>query len=354
GTALMQQYEVYIVAGNELQKDLFESLGFKFVFIPLSRGGINILSEFEAFIRIRSVLREIKPDIIHMFTIKPVIYGGLACKTLKLSNLKLKVFSITGLGTIALSQRFFSKLLWRLLEKTYSFVFSGSNTAVIFENTDDKQLFIVNKLIAPEKAYIVNGAGIDTSLFVPSKFKSEKTTVVLVARLLQDKGILEYISAGEILKYRDCDVKLQLVGSIDIHNRTSLTQEVIDEAHKKGYIEYLGQSNNINGIYQKAHIACLPSYREGLPKSLIEAASCGLAIITTDVPGCRQMIFNSENGLLIPPKKAVPLADAIEYLVSDPKLIISMGKKSREISLRVFDYTVIIDSFFKIYDLGRK
>jgi len=185
---------------------------------------------------------------------------------------------------------------------------------------------------------------------VPKNAQNQSLKVVLVARLLKDKGVQEYISAGKILHERGCNVILQLVGSVDKFNISSMYESDIRYADNQGYIEYLGQRSDISDIYKQADIACLPSYREGLSKSLIEAASSGLAIITTDVPGCRQMVSN-DNGILVPAKDAHALADAIEYMIKHPDEMKLMGEKSRAMAVNKFDSKIIINEFFNIYDL---
>lgn len=338
-----------IIAGDgDMEMELIK-LGFEFHAVNLSRKGVNLLAEIKFILKLNRLIKLIKPDIIHSFTIKPIIYTGVVNL---FSNMKcLNVASITGLGSASLSKRLKHKGLWFFLTKLYKLVFLKKNTVVIFENTDDLKLFSDLKIVNANSAHLVNGAGIDTTEFIPSLDKVEPYKVTMVSRLLKDKGVLEFIEAGRILREKGTNVVMQLVGSTDFGNISSITKEELDSAVKRGDVEYLGQRDDIKFIYQKSHVACLPSYREGLPKSLIEAAACGLPIITTDVPGCRQMVFNSKNGWLVPAKNAMKLAEAIELILNSPGKLDEMGKQSRIAAVMLFDYEVVISSFHEIYGL---
>jgi len=346
-----QGHSVYVIAGDDIKKHTIESMGFLFICIPLSRSGINPCSEFSFVMKLRAKIRNIAPDIIHSFTVKPIIYAGLAVNSLQIKERPKVCNSITGLGSAYLSKKLSGRIIWALVKRLYKVALSSSNSSAVFENEDDMLFFVNQGLVDASKGYIVNGAGIDTNVFLPSNIKSEHTTVVLVARLLKDKGITEYIEAGKILHERKVDVCLQLVGDIDAGNISSMSAQDIKVANDAGYIQWLGPRSDIAEIYSHAHIACLPSYREGLPKSLIEAASCGLPIITTDVPGCRQMVVEGKNGLLIEAKSGSAISEAITYLLTKPELMSSMALYSRKMAVEKFDHKRIVSTFFEIYKL---
>lgn len=348
-----QGHSIYVIAGDDIKKDTIEKMGFFFICIPLSRSGINPLSELSFIMKLREKIRSICPDVIHSFTVKPIIYTGLAIKSLKIEKLSTVCNSITGLGSAYLSKKISGRIIWSLVKLLYKIALSSSNSSVVFENEDDRYLFVSQDLVDANKAYLINGAGIDTNVFLPSNIKSERTTVVLVARLLKDKGISEYIEAGKILHERKVDVCLQLVGDIDAGNISSMSAQDIQAANDAGYIQWLGPRSDIAEIYSHAHIACLPSYREGLPKSLIEAASCGLPIITTDVPGCRQMVIEGENGLLVEAKSGSAISEAITHLLAKPELMNRMGLHSRKMAIEIFDHKHIVNNFLEIYKLNK-
>jgi len=343
---------VIIAAGDSIKRKELESKGFTFVLIDLSRDGRNPLCELKAILSVYQVVKSTKPDIMHMFTIKPIIYGCLVNKLFPGVRVSKSIASITGLGSLSLKAGVVGQFFWWGINNLYKFVLSLPSTQVVFENIDDRRLFIQSGVITENRAFLINGAGVDTTKFCPGQIdKGSPLIVVLVARLLKDKGVREYIEAGKLLKRQALDIRLLLVGSIDGGNISSMTQAEIDQADSGGYIEYLGQRNDIAEIYQRANVACLPSYREGLPKSLIEAAACGLAIVTTDVPGCRQMVFDGQNGVLVPPGNAKALAEQFVYLSLNPCLVEEMGLKSREKALQLFDHSSVLNSFFNIYQL---
>ncbi|EGQ8004213.1 glycosyltransferase family 4 protein [Vibrio parahaemolyticus] len=343
-------HDIYIAAGDDKQRKYFESLGFGFDLLPMSRSGKNIFSELVTLNAIRKIFSKYRPDYVHAFTIKPVLYGGVVNKVLLNFRPKKMVFSVTGLGSASMSDNIGGKLLWKILKLVYKFIFSAKNTSVIFENSDDQNLFLRFNVVK-ENSYIVNGAGVDVNEFSPSSDKPNPVKVILVARLLKDKGVREFIDAGCILNEKKVPVELLLVGATDLDNPSSMTDDEIDLASTSGNVQVLGFKTDVAECYRNANIACLPSYREGLPKSLIEAASCGLPIITTDVPGCRQMVHGGENGILVPVKDSVSLAQAIETLVNNADMRINMGIRSREIAEHKYSKETIISSFFCIYDL---
>ncbi|MDE1358707.1 glycosyltransferase family 4 protein [Vibrio aestuarianus] len=344
-----QGHEVCIAAGNDIQKEYLESLGFSFVLIPLSRSGKGIVDELVSITAIFRLIQKFSPDYIHTFTIKPVLYGGIVCKIFSPFRKTKTISSITGLGSASMAQSRKGKILWAFLKLFYRCSLSGNKSKVLFENEDDRRFFLDSKIVTRDQTAIINGAGVDVNEFSPRSPSSSLISVVFVARLLRDKGVEEYIRAGEILRELNVPVELLLIGSTDPNNPSSMDDEDIAEANEKKYIRALGFRTDIAKCYQNSHIACLPSYREGLPKSLIEAAACGLPIITTDVPGCRQMVHNGRNGVLVPAKNSRALAMAIKDLVEDPIKRIKMGQESRKIAESKYSNEMIIESFFRVY-----
>lgn len=349
-SAKSKGYDVFIAAGNNNQQEKIESLGLSFVGYRLSRSGKSIITELKSFFAILKLIGEIKPDLLHMLTIKPILYGCIAYKFRFKDDVFKLVASITGLGSSSLSTHPLDKCLWFFIQCAYKISFSSSKVNVVFENVDDMKQFSNLKLVPENRCFLVNGAGVDTDKFSPSLVKDDVMSVILVARLLKDKGIREYIEAGKIIKERNIPVRLLLAGSVDHNNPSSMSTDEIQTANDNGYIEYLGFRTDVADLYKHSHVACLPSYREGLPKSLIEAASCGLPIVTTDVPGCRQLIDNHKNGFLIPPRDSNALADCLIHLHQNKELLDDMGKASRILAERKFGYDQVLASFFEIYN----
>ncbi|MDN3679435.1 glycosyltransferase family 4 protein [Vibrio tapetis subsp. quintayensis] len=348
---LEKGHTVYIITGDEEKRGEYENQGFSYHNYGVTRDGTNPLNELKVVIRLFKLLKNIRPDLLHAFTIKPVLYSGLLTKIFKSIRPSRAVFSITGLGSLSLSESTKAKALWRIVESVYKLALSQPQATVVFENSDDRALFVSADIVPEERTALVNGAGIDTQYFLPQESTGQFPIVVFLARMLKDKGAREFIEAARILKHRHVDVVMKMVGGVDDENISSLKEAELTAAHNDGVIEFLGHRTDVKEIYQQADIACLPSYREGLPKSLIEAASCGLAIVTSDTPGCRQLIdINAPNGLLVPVKQAENLADAIQTLVEDDALRQSFGVRSREIAEEKYDYSSVLASFDTLYN----
>ncbi|PMH32827.1 hypothetical protein BCU70_21145 [Vibrio sp. 10N.286.49.C2] len=348
---LEKGHTVHIVTGDEEKREEYQSQGFHYHNYGVTRDGTNLFNELKVIYKLFKLIREIKPDLLHAFTIKPVLYSGLLTRFFKGICPSRMVFSITGLGSLSLAQSMKARLLWSTVETAYKWVLSQPRSVAVFENSDDRALFIENGIVPKQRTALVNGAGIDTHYYVPSALINNPPVVVFLARMLKDKGAREYIEAARILKDRNVDVVMRMVGGLDAANISSLKGAELTAAHDDGAIEYLGHRSDVKDIYQGADIACLPSYREGLPKSLIEAASCGLAIITSDTPGCRQLVDSEEpNGLLVPVKDSRALADAVQLLVEDKALRVLYGERSRKMAMAKFDYESVLASFDVIYE----
>ncbi len=348
-TAKNNGWDVHIIAGDSEKAIELKVLGFHFYSINLSRKGVNIISEFFSMCQLYKIIKNINPDMLHSFTVKPIVYSGLISRFLLRNNMKC-ISSITGLGSASLDLSFKGKIVWSIIKFSYIQSFKYKFSKIIFENNDDRFFFIQSKVLTAFQSFVVNGAGINLDIFSPSIEKHECFSIILVARLLKDKGIREYIEAGKVIKERNVPIRLLLAGTVDHNNPSSMSTDEIQEAHDNGYIEYLGFRTDVADLYKHSHVACLPSYREGLPKSLIEAASCGLPIVTTDVPGCRQLVDNHKNGFLIPPRDSNALAECLIHLHRNKDLLDDMGKASRVLAERKFGYDQVLASFFEIYN----
>lgn len=342
--ALKRGYEVHIACGMTDKQKYLENLGLQVHPLSLSRSSIGIKGELKAFSEIYKVLKNINPDIVHFVTIKPVLYGGIASRFL---NIGKKVFSISGLGFIFIKQGLKASLVRFFIKTMYVFALSGKNSYVIVQNPDDKAL--VNS-ISDAHATLIRGSGVDLSQYEYIEEDNENIKVSMACRLLKDKGVFEYVEASKILKQKMPSVEFELYGDIDIHNPASLTNGDIEKIKKDGFVAVHGFSNDISSLFSKANIIVLPSYREGLPKVLIEAAACGRAVVTTDVPGCRDAIEPDVTGLLCKVRDADFLAEKIEKLILDKDLRNSMGKAGRELAQKEFDINKVIQKHFEIYE----
>ncbi len=342
--AFKKGYEVHIACAITDKKAYLENLGLKIHPLNVSRSGINIKREINILIEIYKILKKINPDIAHFVTIKPVLYGGI---TLRFLSIPKKIFSISGLGFIFIKQGLKAEIVRILIKIMYKFALGGKNSYVIVQNPDDRRVI---SSIVNVHTKLIRGSGVDLSQYKYIKEDNENIKVSMACRLLKDKGVFEYIEAAKILKQKLPDVEFELYGDIDIYNPASLTNQDIKKIRNDGYVKVHGFNSDIAKVFSNSNIIVLPSYREGLPKVLIEAAACGRAVVTTDVPGCRDAIEANVTGLLCKVKDSKSLAQMIEKLILDNNLRNSMGKANRELAQNEFDINKVIEEHFNIYE----
>lgn len=316
--------------------------------IGFARSGQNPLVELRTLVSLVRLFQRIQPDLVHLITIKPVLYGGIAARLARVPGV---VSAVSGLGTVFLADSLVAKLRRWLITKLYSAAFKQKRLAVIFQNPDDRDTLISLGVLQPDDAHLIRGSGVSLAdyPYVPER-EGGKPVVVMAARLLKDKGVFEFVEAAKLVRNRGVEVQMRLIGSADPGNLTSVNQAELDQWRKEGIVELLGFRSDIAGQYAAANIVCLPSYREGLPKSLVEAAACGRAVVTTDVPGCRDAITPDETGILVPVKDPVALANAIQKLIENPGLRHRMGKAGRDLAEEAFSIEQIVAQHLNIYD----
>jgi glycosyltransferase involved in cell wall biosynthesis len=306
--------------------------------VSMENKGSNPFKDISLLIQLYRIYKRTKPDIILQFTIKPNIYGSMAAGLLGIPVIN----NVSGLGTVFLHDNLVSAIAIRL----YRFAFRFPEK-VFFQNEDDKALFLRKKIVKPEITEVIPGSGVDLNKFQQREFKRNSPFVFLmVARLLYDKGVVEYAEAGKILKEKGANVILRLLGSPDTESKLGIPLTLLDEWKTKGYIHYGGFSNNIAGDMENADAVVLPSYREGTPRTLLEAAALGIPLIATDVPGCREVVVHEKNGFLCPARSAASLAVQMEKMLglSDTQLS-AMGIRSREIAAGKFDQDIVFNKY---------
>jgi N,N'-diacetylbacillosaminyl-diphospho-undecaprenol alpha-1,3-N-acetylgalactosaminyltransferase len=256
---------------------------------------------------------------------------------------------VEGLGSFYLEEDLKSRLVRGIIEFLYARIFRLSDT-VMFVNHDDPAYLISKKIVDPAKVFIIKGVGIDTDEWKPLPKEDEWIRVTMIGRAIKHKGLYEFIEAAAILGEKYPEVSFQFIGSPDEGNPFSVTEEFMKS---QPHLHYLGQQTNIRHILSQSAVFVLPSYREGLPRTSLEAASMGLPIVTTDAVGCRETVEDGVNGFLVPPKNAAALAEAIEKLISNPILREQMGRSGREKAIREFDVATIVDQHLEVYGLRR-
>ena len=341
-------YDVKIALGElDIDLKILKDKKIDFFYVPIYRGSINPLKDLISFFKIWKLFKKINPDIVHLVTIKPYLYGGIIAR---FTNVPSVVSAISGLGSLFIDKSLKNRLLRLFFYPFYKFAFNHFNQTIIFQNNDDVKLLNDWGVLKMHKVKILKGSGTDIEKFLQIEEPNGLPPVVcFAARLLKDKGIYEFISAAEILKKRSIKARFLIAGDLDIKNPTSLNLNDLNDLKKNRNIEILGYTKDIEKLFSKVNIICLPSYREGFPKTLIEAAAAGRAVITSDVPGCRDAIIPNQTGMLVPPKDSKKLADAIEYLIKNPQIRIAMGKAGRELAKKEFQVQKIIEGHLEIY-----
>ncbi len=344
--AVQEGHEVHLATSLTGSQDRLKNYGFLVHPIQLYRSEAGPISSLKLFFQLFKLFRSIKPDVLHLVTIKPVLIGGLAARCASVGGV---VYAISGLGHVFLADSLYGKFRRALVSVWYRFVLGAQNIRVIFQNPDDQlALQSVSKLRAPQMV-MIPGSGVDLALYQSTPMPSGVPVVLMAARLLTTKGVLEFVQAAELLKAAAVKARFCLVGDIDPANPASISAKMLGDWKRSGVVEVLGHRTDIPAMMAQSHVVVLPSYREGLPKVLIEAAACGRAVVTTDVPGCRDAILPGVTGLLVPPKDAQALAQAIERLVEDPKTCAEMGQAGRVHAEKSFEVQSVVKAHLAIY-----
>ena len=342
-------HEVIALGPDEGFENQIEDLGAKYMGYPLKRPGLNPLKEIKTLISIIKILRRIKPHIVLSYAIKPAIYGSLAASLARIP----KIYSmITGLGYVFTGTSFKQHILSILIKNLFRFALKN-NRAILFQNPDDLKFFQQKKLLAKDTRHVlINGSGIDIEKYNFSEPKVSPISFLLIARLIWDKGIKEYVDAARTLKEKYPDVIFKILGPFD-SNIATIKPVDVKTWVEEDVIEYLGETNDVRPFIADTSVNVLPSsYREGTPRSVLEAMSMGRPIITTDAPGCRETVVEGVNGFLVPVKDSAALVYAMETFILQPNLIVKMGIKSREIALKKYDVRKVNKVILKIMDIN--
>ncbi len=346
-TLIKRGHRVIVSAPEYDFKKELEGMGAEFVQIPLDRTGINPISDIYTLISLAKLMKEKKPDIVFSYAIKPVIYGSLAAKMMKIPRV---ISLITGLGYVFTGGGWKHRLLQNMVCIMYRQALKGNNV-ILFQNPDDLNLFRELNLLSPKnKAVLVNGSGVDVVKYGYAEAKTQPLSFLLIARLIWDKGIGEYVEAARQVKARYPDVTFKLLGPFD-SNPASIKKEQIDAWAAEGLIQYLGEVEDVCPIIAGSSVIVLPSYREGTPRSVLEAMAMGRPVITTDAPGCRETVIHGVNEFLVPIKDRAALAAAMEQFILNKELIKEMGVKSRVIAVEKYDVHKVNNVILKAMEL---
>ncbi len=335
-------------ADPEIVEDL-KKLGAVYRSYPVNRRGVNPVRDVQTMFALRKVYAELKPDIVLAYTIKPVIWGGLALEDLR----ETRFFAlITGLGFAFQGKSLIRKMMTALVTRLYRVAMVKSER-VIFQNSDDRDAFVQRGIISAKKCRIVSGSGVDTERFAFARYPASELVFLSTGRLLGEKGFREYAQAARLVKAQYPLARFQILGGEDPSSDAISLQE-IKEWEDQGWVEYLGETNDVRPFLKACNVFVLASYHEGMPRTVIEAMAVGRPIITTDAAGCRETVQEEQNGFLVPVKDAQTLAERMIWFIQNPESMEPMGRESRRMAEERFDVRIINKQMMEIMGLMGK
>ncbi len=325
--------------------DTIRGEGFQVVPWDICKGSLNPIREASAIWQVIRAYRHTKPDLVHHVALKPIAYGGVAALICEIPAIN----TVAGLGEVFLSRsRFMLPFRYCLLALLR--IGSGNRSSItILQNEQDRETLVRLGAIAEGRSRLIKGSGVDVSSFCPRPEPTGTPVVVLASRMLWSKGVGEFVEAARFVRQQGISARFALVGEPDVTNPKAITTEQLSAWRDFGLVEWWGHRSDMVEVFGGANVVCLPSYREGVPRVLVEAAACGRAIVTTDVPGCREIVRHGENGLLVPVRNGEALASAIAALLQDPAMRASMGRRGREIAVREFSEEKILRETLQVY-----
>ena len=349
--AQSEGYKIHVLCKFTDKIIPLRSYGFELHNINFVRSKLSLFSDFIALIKIAHIFFYVKPDIVHLITIKPILLGGLLARFFSVKSL---VVSIPGLGLSLDAKSVTQKVRRMIIFFFYKFIFSHKNMKIIFQNVNDIKLLREKIKLSNSKIILIHGSGVDLEVFSYTPLNKKIRTVAFIGRLLKNKGIYDFIEAcnyiNSSIKNLPYKVNFVFFGKIDPENPTSLSFKDIKEIQNKGVVDYLGESDDIAGMMKNIYMVVMPSYYgEGLPKVLIEAAASGRPVITTNLPGCRDAVLNNISGLLVEPCKPLQLAKAIYDLLINFKKASMMGYRGRRLAENKFNVHEVTSSHINIY-----
>ena len=339
GSVLMEKPAVATLTAQQL---LHQRVAFR-------SASVNPLLELLGLVQLAWRMHQLRPDIVHCASPKGLLYGGLAAR---LCGVKALVLAVSGMG-FAFTSSGKHSLLRTVIAKIYrslvGIAFGHKNLQVIVQNRDDKALLIANGMVRPDQITLIPGSGVDLKAFMSMSIENKLPVVLLPARMLLDKGVIEFVEAARVLKASAPEWRFVLAGAADYYNPSSVSSEQIEAWQREGVVEWLGHVDDINPWFSQASIVCLPSYREGMPKALLEAAAAGCAVVTTDTTGCREAIIIGETGDLVPVRDSVTLATVLLALMQDRSRRERYGYAGRKLAIERYGIDAVVKTTLEIY-----
>ncbi len=315
--------------------------------IPLRRGARGMVGELKLLRSLWRVIGNVRPDVVHAVTMKPVLYGGIIARFRRVPAV---VHAITGLGYLFLIDGFAARVQRGLVKILYRIALGHPNVRAIFQNPDDLALFQSNHLVRRNSTIMIKGCGVDMDDFVPAPEPDGIPVVLFPARIIGDKGVREFVEAARILRGQGIQATFRLVGRTDPDNPTDIGEPVVRAWEREGLVEWKGFATDMATEFAQCHMVCMPSYREGLPRVLIEAAACGRPIVAADVPGCREVVRDGETGTLVPVRDAMGTALALRRLIENGDIRGQMGAAGRKMAEAEFSSESFVANSMAVYD----
>jgi glycosyltransferase involved in cell wall biosynthesis len=319
-------FQVSVACRVKDHRAAIEAEGFRVLPLPWDRQGANPLRELALMAKVAALLRREKPDLVHNVAIKPAVHGGFGAL---LAGTRAVVTTMAGMGYVYISDSPKARVLRPVITGLFRFLFTRKGRMLMVQNADDRAFFVEKGIVPADQVALVPGSGVDVDLFTPAPEPEGPPLFVYLGRMLADKGLNELAAAARSLKNRGVSFRLALVGEPDAGNPATLDEATLRAWEAEGLLEWWGHRDDIPALWREAHVAVLPSYREGLPKALLEAGAAGRPSITTDAPGCRELVVDGETGLLVPVRSVEPLAEAMAALATDPERRKTLGAQAR-------------------------
>lgn len=342
-------YDVLLISPPGPYGDKLRELGLRWEPLPMKRSSLNVLREMALLWYLVGLLRRERPALVHGFTIKCAVYGSLAAR---LAGIPARVNAVAGMGYVFTSNQLKARILRPIVRNLLRLALGGKGARLILQNADDVELFKQAGLVDPEHIRLIRGSGVNCALFAGVSTRNpngERLRVLLACRLLWDKGVDEYVAASRQLREQSRAIHALVAGTSDPGNPAAIPESTVQGWVDEGAITWLGHVDDMAHLLASVDVMVLPSYREGLPRSLVEAAACGLPLITTDVPGCREVVRDGMDGLLVPVKDSAALAQAIRRLQDDPEFARQLGQAARNKARAQFDERIVIQHTMDVY-----
>jgi glycosyltransferase involved in cell wall biosynthesis len=341
-------YDVRVAAGVEDDAEAAQvrSEGFEFRRLGVRRSSTSPLSGVWLMREISSTVLEFSPNVVHLVSLKVILLGGLIVP--RRPEMRI-VAAFSGLGHVFTTVGLRAAMLRAFLLPLFRIALRGSRVVALFQNEDDRRVFTESGAIPLARTRVIRGVGVDLSKYRVEPLPCGRPLVVLPGRVLREKGVLEFAEAARILRADGVDADFAIAGRLDAENPSALTRDEVHALEADCGVRYLGHVDDVLGLYRSASIVCLPSYREGMPKALAEAAAMGRPIVATDVPGCREAVVPGANGLLVPARDGRALADALRRLLTDTALRRAMAEESRRVAEARFDERAIVAETLSLY-----